>query len=352
MKKSFCLFVLAILLICSAEKGRAENLTIGTKFPIAKLTTEKKNADNKLIVFVPSLTYDCEYASMLTQSFYYYFEQGLAFEDSPKKPLTEIFFVIADKPDESKSTQNILGKMNVIYDEKGELFSFFGVKRTSDKNADSTVVLLDSKDNIVLTDSKYRAQGEHLKPLETKLKQLNGISQKVKTRTSNKTLKIGNNAPDFQVDLETKLSDLRGKVVLISFYPAAFSGILPRPFNIQENVFIIKDDSMSCIFQIDGLDVTALNSEKTKRIVISSSTKSLLEKWQQLLDTENITYANDADYSISTKYFSYNPKGFNNRVSVIIDQKGKIAYIDKNFNPNDELVLNTKIEELLKQDEK
>ncbi len=35
MKKSFCLFVLAILLICSVEKARAENLTIGTKFPIA-----------------------------------------------------------------------------------------------------------------------------------------------------------------------------------------------------------------------------------------------------------------------------------------------------------------------------
>ncbi len=349
MKKSVYLTILAILVFCSAVEIRAEKLAIGAKFPLVKLSAEKKLSDNTLVVFIPSLTYDCEYASMLTQSFYYYFEQGLAFEGLKKKPSTEIFLVVADKPNAGKSTQNIFGKMNVIYDEKGELFDFFGVKKTSDKNSDSIVVLLDSKDKIALIDSNYRAQGEHLKPLESKLKQLNGISQKVKIQPSNKALKIGDNAPDFQIDEKTKLSNLLGKVVLVSFYPAAFSGTLPP----TGGEFQIDGASAAeCAFQIEGLDLNALYSEKTKRIVLSSSTKSLLTKWQQLLDTENITYANDADYSISTKYFSYNPKGYNNRVSVIIDQKGKIAYIDKDFNPNDIFVLNAKIEEILKQGEK
>lgn len=330
----------------------AKPLEIGQTFPLEKLTKETIQADNKIIVFIPSLTEDCEYASMLTQSFYYYFDQKLAFEKLPKSPTVKIFLVVGDKIDAAKSTQNILGKMNVVYDEKGEYFNSFEVAQPSFKNADSTVVLLDSNNKIALIDKNYRSQGEHLKPLENKLKELNGIKVKVSANAKIKELKVGDIAPDFQINETQKLSNLRGKVVLISFYPAAFSGVLPKPINLSllsKPALVVSDkDLMSCAIQIKDLDFK-LPTEEAKRIVISSSTNPILFNWEKALNTENIIYANDADYSTSLKYGSYNPNGYNNRVSVIIDRKGKIAYIDKSFEAKDEEILNKKLDQLLKK---
>lgn len=354
MKKLVALSFAVSLFLCLFGEIRAKNLEVGAKFPIEKLTQDKKPSDNKIIVFIPSLTYDCEYASMLTQSFYYYFDRRLAFEGLKKSPETQIFFVVKDKQDESKSRQNILGGMHVIFDEKGEMFSAFGINQPSNKSAESTVFLLDEKDFIAHIDKNYRAQGEHLKPLENKLKELNGIYQKVSLDSAKESLKIGNNAPDFQVNGTTKLSDLRGDVVLISFYPAAFSGTLPKPLDVTDlsiseaQIFTDKSNLMSCVRQINLLDLYESNQE-AKRIVISSSTNSLLKKWQNVLETDNIEYANDVDYSISQKYFSYNPNGYNNRVSVIVNQNGKIAYIDENFVSADEAILYAKIDELIKK---
>lgn len=333
--------------------AKATTLEIGQKFPLSKITKETSQTDNFIIVFMPSLTKDCEYASMLTQSFYYYFDQKQAFEKLPKSPTTKIFFIVNDKVDAARSTQNILGKMNVIYDEKGAYFKNFEIAHPISKNADSTVVLLDSKDKIVLIDKNYRAQGEHLKPLEYKLKELNGINLKISAKPQLKELKIGDIAPDFQINANQKLSDLRGNVVLISFYPAAFSGVLPKQANLGllslSSASKISDpDLMSCAVQIEKLDFK-LPTNEAKRIVISSSTNSLLSNWQNALKTQNIIYANDADYSTSLKYNSYNPNGYNNRVSVIIDRKGKIAYIDKSFENKDEAILNAKLGELLKK---
>jgi len=352
MKWKNCLLLILFLFVGLMSEIRAANLEIGARFPVEKLSAEKKVSDNKLVVFMPSLTYDCDYASMLTQSFYYYFDQKLAFENLAKSPQTEIFLVVNDKQNAGRSTRNIFGKMNVVYDEKGELFTSFGVDLPKDKNADSTVVLLDSNELIALIDKNYRAQGEHLKPLENKLKELNGIYKKTVSPTQVKPLKIGKPAPDFQIDETTKLSNLRGNVVLLSFYPAAFSGTLPKPVEEQSvlkvPIYSDKGNSMSCFVQLFILDKPKAKQE-AKRIMISSSTESLLEKWQEVLETHNVVYANDADYSIAQKYFSYNPNGYNNRVSVIIDKKGKIAYIDESFDFNDEEILNKKIDELSKK---
>jgi peroxiredoxin len=347
MRKLLVLLSLALLIGLTIQ---AKTLEIGQRFPLEKLTKESAKTDNTIIVFAPTLTEDCEYASMLTQSFYYYFDQKQAFEKLPKKPETRIFFVVRDKLNAAKSTQNILGKMNVLYDEKGEYFNEFEISQPSSKNADSTVFLLDSNNKIALIDENYRSQGEHLKPLENKLKELNGINVKVSINTKQNELKVGEVAPDFQVNEIQKLSDLRGKVVLISFYPAAFSGILPKLNSMNVPLFSDKD-LISCAVQIEKLDLK-LPTEEAKRIVISSSTNPILFNWQKALNTQNIIYANDADYSISLKYGSYNPNGYNNRVSVIIDRKGKIAYIDKSFEAKDEEIFNKKLDELLKEKQK
>lgn len=342
MRKAFVLLYLMFLIVLAVQ---AKPLEIGQKFPLEKFTKEQVKTDNSIIVFIPTLTEDCEYASMLTQSFYYYFEQKLAFQKLSKTPETQIYFIVRDKINAAKSTQNIIGKMNVLYDEKGEYFNAFEVAQPSSKNADSTLVLLDSANKIALIDKNYRAQGEHLKPLENKLKELNGI--KVSVNFQQKELRVGDIAPDFQISETQKLSNLRGKIVLISFYPAAFSGILPKLNSINVPIFSDKD-LISCAVQIEKLDLK-LPTEEAKRIVISSSTTPILFNWQKALNTQNIIYANDADYSTSLKYGSFNPNGYNNRVSVIIDRNGKIAYIDKSFESRDEEILNKKLAELLKK---
>ena len=53
--------------------------------------------------------------------------------------------------------------------------------------------LLDSANRIALIDRNYRSQGEHLKPLENKLKELNGIKIKVSGNSKTKAVKIGDN---------------------------------------------------------------------------------------------------------------------------------------------------------------
>lgn len=389
MRKLIYLTLFTILFGCSVGEIRAENLQIGAKFPVDKLTLEKKPADNTIVVFMPSLTYECPYASMLTRSFYYYFDQRLAFEGLKKSPTTRIFLVVRDRINLLKSAQNLFGGMTIIYDEKGELFAAFNVKQPLDKNSDSTVVLLDSKETIAHLDANYRAQGEHLKPLENKLKELNGIYEKVPEQTARKDLKVGDKAPDFRLNEKQMLSDLRGKVVLITFYPAAFSGTLPSPARFYSSFtspkpaqsdnplksesskpevwalaaaegsgissFNAEDNPLSCFSQIRSLDISAKSAKSAKsrseikRIAISSSTNSILNKWREVLGTQNIEYTNDQDYSVSSKYFSYNPNGYNNRVSVVIDQKGRIAYFDKDFEFSDEAVLNAKIYELQKK---
>ncbi|MGD9561617.1 MAG: redoxin family protein [Pyrinomonadaceae bacterium] len=345
------LISIAIIFLCCSFPTLAidGNLTVGSKFPFERLGVERKNASSTIVVFIPSLSYDTSYASMLTQSFYYYFDQKLAFEGQNLQPKTSVIIVVNDRLDAARSTQNILGEMSVVYDEKAELFSRLSIRPPANKDADSLLFLLDAGNVIRHIDRTYRAQGEHLKPLENKIKELNGLETKpVRKLEARPKLRIGDRAPDFLVDRKTRVSDLRGKVILISFYPAAFSGTFPRPFALKGDIELSFDSAslMACTFQITSLDEKKGRRSDIRRILVSSSTPSLLERWKAVMKTENIEYANDPNYSISQSYFSYNPKGYNNRVSVIVDQEGKIAFIDDDFELHDEAVLNAKLDEL------
>ncbi len=368
MKKRFPL-VLALVLICGALAGvHSQSLAVNQKFELEKLLPERKAGVNTLVAFVPSLQYENEYASMMTQGFYYYFDQRHAFDGDSfmSKPETQIIYVVRDKQDDARSIPNAMGGAKAIYDEKGELFSYFGVKHSAYKNFDSTVVLVDKSGTIAYIDDAYRSQGEHLKPLENKLKDLNGIRRNVPGPNANKPLKVGDTAPDFRVNDKEKLSDLRGYVVLVSFYPAAFSGIIPRRYQSGDEASLstlshsglrVSDlELMTCALQISSLDKKPKLDKPRKPgnearlIAVSSSTPLLLMSWKGLLGTNNIEYANDPDYAVSTSYSAYNPLGYNNRVSVIIDRKGKVAHIDTDYSIEDEAVLNRKIEELLNRE--
>jgi peroxiredoxin (alkyl hydroperoxide reductase subunit C) len=75
--------------------------------------------------------------------------------------------------------------------------------------------------------------------------------------TETRTLKVGDEAPDFTLrDMnmqEWKLADQRGKSVVLNFYPAAFSGVCSQQIpRIEEQKTMFGDDTV-----VVGISVTA-----------------------------------------------------------------------------------------------
>ena len=65
-----------------------------------------------------------------------------------------------------------------------------------------------------------------------------------------RTLKVGDEAPDFELKDENrkdfKLSEQRGKDVVLNFFPAAFSGVCTQQMpRIEEQKALFGDDSSS-----------------------------------------------------------------------------------------------------------
>ncbi|MGL4230608.1 MAG: redoxin domain-containing protein [Casimicrobium sp.] len=201
----------------------------------------------------------------------------------------------------------------------------------------ATVFLLDENNVIRWRDDDYRAQGEHLKPLERTVKALLGVPDAIAAVSPQlKPLTVGDIAPNFKISEKTYLTDLRGKTVLVTFYPAAFSGTLDMSMC-----------TMCCFAHLrllansHGLTefagVRLHESQRAiERIAISASTETLLTNWSTTLNASGMTFVNDPDYAISQAYESYDRgNGHNRRTVFIVDPKGKIAFVDWDYKRED-----------------
>ncbi|UIR56789.1 redoxin domain-containing protein [Sphingobacterium sp. SRCM116780] len=391
MKKIYALFLVVLFF----NKATSQGLHVQDKFPIHSITGYQPANNLKLVAFIPSLYLDCEYASMLSTSFHYYFVQGLAFP-SGQKPKIDIILVVNDKDkwtdndltNQSKifklENRNILDSMKVIYDETGYIYTSVGLpvfrpfskqqvqqtssplKISSDSlsfnlsmspeqpsdsllNKSSVLFLLDADNKILFKDTAYRAQGEHLKPLENYMKQFLSLTSRDTNHQEYTMLKIGDKAPDFilkdpnNIFPTKKLLDDKEKWKIITFYPAAFSGTLPSALSHGGMLARIA----SCSAQIQSFDKIILGSTEI-RYAISSSTMPLLKYWGSTLQTYNTVYLNDEDYEIAKQYNAYNKNGYNNRLTYIIAPNGIIKYIDLNYTNEDEQQLPEKMRELTK----
>lgn len=363
-----------LFIICSLTFAKGQNLNVGDQFPINKIENLDQSSNLKIIVFTPSLYKTNNYASMLTTSLHYYFVKGLAFT-SPNSPKIDVVYVVNEDDKWSKDTQqsfafnsysnqNKLDGASVIYDENGKLYNEIGLKPfkqnsvksiipTSTSNnsvlvESSILFLVDQNNKILMRDNDYRAQGEHLKPLERLVKRASKTGVLNIDLTKNKLLKVGDNAPDFILqgpnyssNSTERLLDDQSSFKVVTFYPAAFSGqILPDFTSIDTKAM------MSCAVQIQLLDHNPLLKD-IKNYAISSSTNSLLELWKSALRTTNIIYLNDEDYSVSLAYNSYNRLGYNNRATYIIDKNGIIVYANPDFTFEDEAKFPTILEKLI-----
>ena len=251
------------------------------------------------------------------------------------------------------SNQNKLDGTKVIYDESGKIYNAIGLKPFK-QNSVSTIIptnnfsnnvlvessvlfLVDQNNKILMRDNDYRAQGEHLKPLEKLVKRVLKIDEIKINFTKNNTLKVGDKAPDFilngpnyKTNSTEKFLDDKSTFKVLTFYPAAFSGqILPDFTSIDTKA------AMTCAAQIQLIDHNPLLKD-VKSYAISSSTNPLLEVWKSALRTNNIMYLNDENYTISLMYNSYNRLGYNNRATYVIDKNGIIVYANPDLTFEDE----------------
>jgi peroxiredoxin len=399
--KSKLVYAAFFLILSSAiivsNKTVAENThqqaSIGDVFPLDLNAacgegTVNHEAKLKLVVFMP---YDSEYEGMLDLSLTHYFlEQGAfatplsnrldiqkIYIKSPESKRREI--IVESKPAAEqlpKEDQVALGtldpsislrfsglarqthKILVPSDCSSANSSLEALKKDLGKpldmvfpkleNTAASLFLLDDKNIIQWRDDDYQAQGEHLKPLERKIKSLLGTSDPVaKMPSTSKPLEVGEFAPNVKIGDHQRLSDLKGKTVLMTFYPAAFSGTLSTG---------MSSCAMCCSVQIISLAeshglseftsggkflMSTLDKSQVERLAITSATPVLLTQWAATLKTgDTMRFVNDPDYAIAQAYASYDhDKGYNRRTVFIVDKQGKIAFIDWDYTREDTAIV-------------
>jgi peroxiredoxin (alkyl hydroperoxide reductase subunit C) len=131
-----------------------------------------------------------------------------------------------------------------------------------------------------------------------------------------RTLKVGDEAPDFTLKDEKrqdfKLSDHRGKNVVLNFYPAAWSGVCSQQMpRIQEQKSMFGDDTV-----VVGVSVDGIASQLA---------------WKQQMGIEFPLLSDFYPHgAVAEKYGVLLPMGIAERAVIGIDKDGKVAYINVN----------------------
>ncbi len=132
--------------------------------------------------------------------------------------------------------------------------------------------------------------------------------------SNTRTLKIGDEAPDFElrdsVRQAFKLSEQRGKSVVLNFFPAAFSGVCSQQMpRIQEQKSMFSDDTVVVGVSVDN--------------------GFALEAWRKQM---GIDFPLLSDFyphgAVAEKYGVLLPVGVTERAVIGIDKDGIVRYID------------------------
>lgn len=130
-------------------------------------------------------------------------------------------------------------------------------------------------------------------------------------------LSPGDTAPDFDLPTDTgsvKLSDLRGKKVIVYFYPSAMTpGCTKQACDFTESLNTLE---------AAGYTVVGISPDKPEK----------LAKFRER-DSLTITLASDADKSVMTAYGAYGEKKLYGKVvqgvirsTIVVDEKGKVVF--------------------------
>ncbi len=132
-------------------------------------------------------------------------------------------------------------------------------------------------------------------------------------------IQVGNSAPDFTLKdnrgNDAKLSDYKGKKVLLSFHPLAWTGVCADQMKALEE----KKDIFA------GLNTVALG--------ISVDSVPSKNAWAKELGIEETKLLSDfwPHGEVAQKYDVFlTEKGFSQRINIILDEDGKVIWV-KNY---------------------
>jgi peroxiredoxin len=135
-------------------------------------------------------------------------------------------------------------------------------------------------------------------------------------KISKNVIKTGESVPDIvlkdQNDIEVHISDFKGKKVLLSFHPLAWTGI--------------------CAKQMKSLEVNRqkLQEFNTEPLGISVDSVPTKKAWAKDLGVENTKLLADFwDHGGFAKRLGIfkDDKGISERANIIVDENGKVAFV-------------------------
>ncbi len=134
----------------------------------------------------------------------------------------------------------------------------------------------------------------------------------------NRPVRVGEPAPDFEAVAHSgqkiKLSELRGKVVILYFYP--------------------KDGTPGCTTEAKGFRDRHQSLDRAGAVVIGVSTQDN-QSHQEFAERYNLPFLllPDEDAEIAEAYGVGSVLGFTKRVTFIIDRQGRIAKVYERVSP-------------------
>ena len=134
--------------------------------------------------------------------------------------------------------------------------------------------------------------------------------------SQNECLKAGDKAPDFELidhnEKEVKLSDFKGKRVLLSFHPLAWTSVCAKQMkSLEENWKTFKELNTIAV----GVSIDSVPSKKA---------------WAESLNINNIRLLSDfwPHGNVAGFFGIFREKdGFSERANIIIDEDQNIEYV-------------------------
>lgn len=129
-------------------------------------------------------------------------------------------------------------------------------------------------------------------------------------------IEVGAIAPDFTLknhkNEEVKLSDFRGRKVLLSWHPLAWTSV--------------------CTDQMRALDVNFTRFEQLNTVALGMSVDPVASKtaWAAVLALRNTSLPSDfwPHGKVADDYGIFNPdNGTSERANILIDEEGKVAWV-------------------------
>ena len=133
------------------------------------------------------------------------------------------------------------------------------------------------------------------------------------------TLQVGQEAPDFTLrdeqGQEVRLSDLRGQTVVLIFFPNAFSPVCEGEMCEIRDIWSEFAGTGATVFGISRDSIWSLKA------------------WKEAKGLKN-RLLSDMNGEVARRYGAWNEQGgFANRLTVVIDKNGKIAWTDQTESP-------------------